>query len=145
MQLHISAMGLIIQVYVLYCIQPFIKRFSQHKALQKRFSLQLQVAPRKQTGFKKSQRVGQIRRDEVFRQAGRRLFHRESLITMKVLDLTKIVLAQGIMMSRLSSSVSDTRHLVAMGTNALPSLSSVSCQVHCQGHFYVCWLKIVIS
>jgi len=37
---------------VLYCIRTFIQRRSQHKAIQKRFSVRL--APRKQAGFNKS-------------------------------------------------------------------------------------------
>src|SRR6218665_34265 len=48
--------NLLLLTIVLYCIvfEHLYLRFSQHKALQKRFLLQLQVAPRKQTGFKKS-------------------------------------------------------------------------------------------
>jgi len=61
--------------------------------------LQLQVAPRKQTGLRRAREVDKLEERMVLREAGRRLFHREGPITLKDLDLTIVVLAQGTRMS----------------------------------------------
>ena len=68
--------------------------------------LQLQVAPRKQTGLRRAREVDKLEERMVLREAGRRLFHREGPITLKDLDLTIVVLAQGTKRSCLKSDYS---------------------------------------
>ena len=63
----------------------------------------------------------------VLREAGRRLFHREGLITVKDLDLTTVVLAQGTRRSRLSTCIEQRgRKDVAEKGNLMELLQALS-------------------